>query len=200
MRSIQWSAVEAQQDGEYKQIEPGAYVATITGMTDNEAKEYVQLTFDIAEGPRKGFYSDSFWASKPYAHGMVLSYKDGALPMTKGRLEVIQQCNPGFDPFAAWDGGRLDMFVGRRVGVVLRAEEYFDKKTHEFKLGSPRCFRLCPMEDVRGGKYADVEPKTLDDEGRRRELRRLGFGDREADRIIGGGQSAAGDYSDIPFM
>lgn len=211
MRSITWGSVEAASDGGYDRIEPGAYVGVIQQMEDVADKEYVRLVFDIAEGPRKGFFADEFYKSKPWAHNLILSYKDKALPMLKGRLETIQACNPGFDPFAAWDAGRLDMFNGRKVGVVLRTEEYFDKKTEEFKMGSAKCFRLCTLEDVKSGKLADPKPKTLSDDDKMKALTNAGYGQLEADQIVARisraadaerahTESASADYSDVPFL
>ena len=205
MKPINWGSVNASTEGDFQRLEPGAYVATITSLDDVPAREYATMLFDIAEGPHAGYFQDSFYADKPWAHNLTLSYKDTALGMLKGRLETIQACNPGFDPFAAWDAGRLDMFVGRKVGVVLREEEYWNKNTEEFKLGSPRCYRLCKLEDVKSGKYADVKPKYLDADGKRKALERAGYGEYEIDRIItadttkavGGAASTMTD--DIPF-
>lgn len=212
MRSVKWNEVESTAEGEFKKLEPGAYPAVIVKMADFPEKEYVQLVFDIADGPRKGHFSDAFYADKEWAHNLIMSYKDTALGMLKGRMETIQKCNPGFEPFAAWDAGRLDMFAGRRVGVVLREEEYWDKKTEEFKLGSARCFRLCTLEDVASGKLSDPQPKMLDDAGKRDALRRAGYFDSNIEEIMrrqgqGGGQAPVQSqaaprdtYDDIPFV
>ena len=178
MRNVNWGSVEAKTEGEFARIEPGAYVGCIGSMEDFPSKEYVQMLYDVAEGPRTGYYSDAFYASKPWAHNFFFSYKDTALGMLKGRLETIGACNPGFDPFAAWDAGRLDMFIGRKVGIVLREEEYWDKKTEEFRIGSPKCIRLCKLEDVPTIKAP--EPKMLDDAGKVAALVRAGFGQVEA--------------------
>lgn len=183
-RKVDWTSVEASTDGDYKKIAPGAYAAVITEMNDITNREYVQLVFDIADGEFKGYFSDSFYANKPWAHNMILSYKETALGMTKGRLQTIQECNPGFDPFAAWDGDRMDMFVGRKVGVVLRDEEYWDRNDREFKLGSPKCFKLCRLDDVTSGKYAEVKPKMLDEKGKRDALSRAGYGEGDIAMIL----------------
>lgn len=184
MRNVKWSSVEAVAEGEFKKLEPGAYVASIVKVVDVPEKEYVQVLYDIAEGPHKGFFSDAFYADKAWAHSIVMSYKDTALGMLKGRMETIQKCNQGFDPFAAWDAGRLDMFAGRRVGIVLRQEEYWDKKTEEFKLGSAKCYRLCTIDDVASGKLSNPEPKMLDDAGKREALKRAGYFDSNIDEIM----------------
>ena len=209
MRNVNWGSVDAKTEGEFARIEPGAYVGCIGSMEDFPGKEYVQMLYDVAEGPRKGYYSDAFYSNKPWAHNFYLSYKDTALGMLKGRLETIAACNPGFDPFAAWDAGRLDMFIGRKVGIVLREEEYWDKKTEEFRIGSPKCIRLCKLDDV--STINAPEPKMLDDAGKVDALVRAGYGQLDAQQMVDDlkaraasqGQPVAAspdDYSDVPFI
>lgn len=207
MRNVNWSSVSASSEGGFARIEPGAYVGVITSVEDVADREYVRVLFDIAEGPLKGYYSDTFYADKPYAHNLIMSYKDSALGMLKGRLETIQACNPGFDPFAAWDAGRLEMFSGRKVGLVMREEEYWDKKTEEFKLGSARCYRFCKLDEV--PTIPAPKPKLLDDAGKVQALVRAGYGQIDAQAMVEGMKAGAkithedaqqADYSDVPFL
>lgn len=209
MRSVNWTSVDATTEGGFARIEPGAYVGCIGSMEDFPSKEYVQMLFDIIEGPHKGYYSDAFYSNKPWAHRLIMSYKDTALGMLKGRLDTIAACNPGFDPFAAWDAGRLDMFAGRKVGLVFREEEYWDKKTEEFRLGSARCFRLCKLDEV--PTMAAPKPKMLDDAGKVDALVRAGYGQLDAQQMVDDLKVRAAsqdqpvaaspaDYSDVPFV
>ncbi|WP_455136371.1 hypothetical protein [Thermophilibacter sp.] len=206
MRSVNWGSVEASSEGGFARIEPGAYAGVITSVEDVPSKEYVRVLFDIADGPHKGYYSDGFYADKPWAHSVIMSYKDSALGMLKGRLETIQACNPGFDPFAAWDAGRLDMFAGRKVGLVFREEEYWDKKTEEFRLGSARCYRFCRLDEV--ATIAAPKPKMLGDDEKVQALVRAGYGQLDAQAMVEGmragakvsREAATDDYSDVPFV
>ncbi len=160
MRHVNWGSVTASGDGDFKRLEPGPYVAKVVTMTDKPEKEYVELVYDIAEGPRAGFYSDNWGLQHPYAHHIFLSYKDKALGMLKGRLEAIQASNPGFDPFAAWDAGRLDMFAGRVLGINLQEEEY-ERSDGETGTRLNVC-QVVPAQDVRDGKVKPRAKKTLD--------------------------------------
>lgn len=160
MRHVNWGNVSASSDGDFERLEPGPYVAKVVTMTDKPEKEYVELVYDIAEGPRAGFYSDDWGLQHPYAHHVFLSYKDTALGMLKGRLEAIQASNPGFDPFAAWDAGRLDMFYGRLLGINLQEEEY---RRRDGDVGtSLSVCQVVPAQDVRDGKIKARAPKKLD--------------------------------------
>lgn len=207
MRSVNWGSVEASSEGGFARIEPGAYAGVITSVEDVPSKEYVRVLFDIDDGPFKGYFGDGFYADKPWAHNVIMSYKDSALGMLKGRLETIQACNPGFDPFAAWDAGRLDMFSGRKVGLVFREEEYWDKKTEEFRLGSARCYRFCRLDEV--ATIAAPKPKMLGDDEKVQALVRAGYGQLDAQAMVEGMRAGAKvtredagqpDYSDVPFI
>ena len=160
MRHVDWNSVTATDDGTFQQIPAGGYVVRITDVEDKESKQYVELVFDIAEGEHKGFYADAWGLAHPYAHHIFLSYKDSALGMLKGRLESIQASNAGFDAFAAWDAGRIDLFVDRLVGVNLQEEEY---ERNDGSVGTR--INVCQVVDaqkVRDGLVKVREKKTLD--------------------------------------
>jgi len=159
MRSLNWSTIKSSSDGGFMPLPAGPYVAKVVSMTDNAAREYVEVVYDIAEGEHAGYYSDDWGVSHPYAHHFFLSYKDSALGMLKGRLEAIAASNPGFDPFAAWDAGRLDIFTGRLVGINVQEEEY--ERNGEVKTRLNVC-QIVDAQRVRDGKVKAREKKTLD--------------------------------------
>lgn len=177
MRHVNWGNVSASSDGDFKRLEFGPYVAKVVTMTDKPEKEYVELVYDIAEGPRAGFYSDDWGLQHPYAHHVFLSYKDKALGMLKGRLEAIQSSNPGFDPFAAWDAGRLDMFAGRVFGINLQEEEY-ERSDGETGTRLNVC-QVVPAQDVRDGKVRARAKKTLDGKATKAATPKAGAEDAE---------------------
>lgn len=183
MKKVNWDSYEAKVDGQGGGGLPaGAYVCRVTEAEDNEAREYVRLTFDVAEGERAGFFSDDYGKSHPWGHSVCLSYKESALPMTKGRLQTIADANPGFDPFAAWQAARLDMFRGRTLGVTFREEEWrgddgtVRANTKPFKIVSP--------DDVRAGKVPTPQRKALDGNG---------------GGVAASAPKAYADESDLPF-
>lgn len=160
MRKINWHEVTASFDGGFEQLPPGGYVVKITDMHDNEARQYVEVVWDVAEGEHAGRYSDAWGAEHPYAHHFFMSYKDSALGMLKGRLKAIEESNPGFDPFAAWDAGRLDLFCGRLVGINLQEAEY-RTQDGEVRTRLDVC-QVVPADDVRQGKVRPRDLKRLD--------------------------------------
>ena len=160
MRSMNWNSIVSTNEGGFTKLEPGAYVAKIVEFSDFPQREYVEVVYDIAEGPRAGFYSDDWGREHPYAHHFFLSYKDKAAGMLKGRLEAIASSNPGFDPFAAWDAGKESMFVGKLVGINLQEEEY---ETNDGEVRTR--LNVCQVVDVAKVRSGDVklrDKKTLD--------------------------------------
>lgn len=160
MKSFNWSSITASNDGGgFERLEAGAYVARIVDFIDMPAREYAEVVFDIAEGPKAGFYSDDWGKDHPYAHHFFMSYKESALGMLKGRLEAIGASNPGFDPFAAWDAGQAAMFIGRLVGINLQEEEY-ERNDGEVATRLNVC-AVVDAKDVREGKVKTRPKKTL---------------------------------------
>ena len=164
MRSFNWNSIDASSDGDFTPLPAGGYVAKITDMVDNEDKENVEVIFDIAEGEHAGYYSDDWGKAHPYAHHFFMSYKETALGMLKGRLEAIAASNPGFDPFAAWDAGRTDMFTNRLVGINIQEEEY--ERDGEVKTRLNVC-QVVDAQRVRDGLVKPRAKKSIGGGGRK---------------------------------
>lgn len=155
MRSFNWNSIEESNGGgDFTPLPAGPYVAVIIDMVDEPKREYVNLVYDIAEGEHKGYYSDDWGKAHPYAHTRKVSYKETVSGQLKGILNRIQRANPGFDPFAAWDAGRLDMFKNRLVGINLQEEEY--ENNGEVKT---RWFAFCDIVDVDKVRNGSVKPR-----------------------------------------
>ena len=161
--------------GDYQRMGAGGYVAQIQAVrTDGPAsygkgridyvnsKEYVKLIYDIAEGDFAGRFSDDYWSGedKDYGHQIFLSWKNmGAF---KGNIQALDESNPGFDALAAFQADRWELFIGKKVGIVLGEEEYrANDGTVKTKLGLPR---LKSVQDIRAGKFKVPAPKKLKDD------------------------------------
>ncbi len=175
-KKIDFDSITESRDGESRRLPAGPYVIMITGIEDNEPKEYLEVLFDIAEGPYAGFYSDAWGKEHKYAHHFFLSYKDRALNMLKGRLNCITESNPGFDAIAAFNGDNLGLFVTRKVGVVIQEEEYLRDERDDIGNLTGRVAlatrlnvaQVVPAQKVRDGEARALDRKPLSDEDRRR--------------------------------
>ncbi|MDM8162443.1 hypothetical protein [Collinsella intestinalis] len=195
MRPINLSNIAEKAEGEFNRLKPGAYPCTIMRVEDVPDKEYFWVVVDIIAGDYKDYFSDAFYADKDYAHRLCFSYKESAQGMLKGRLHVISDCNHGFDAEAAINAGKEQMLVGKAVGVVFREEEYYNKKTGEFEMGSARPDRVCRLTELEEERNAKPKPKMLNESQKRAAMERAGM--RQAAGTV---VSASDDYSDdIPF-
>ena len=105
----------------------GAYVCQIQAVEDLTDKEYLKITFDIVEGEFAGYYTTTRekhpdWA---WVGEYCRSYKEKALGMFKRFCSSVSKSNGTF----VFDGNTVNAdertLVGKRVGIVLREEEYY---------------------------------------------------------------------------
>ena len=117
MREVNLSNV--QESTEFEKVIPGGYVCVIKTAADVPEKEYLELTYDIAEGSLKGHYADEFFSDKAYAHRFFRSYKESALPFFKGFVTAVEESNRGYK----WSNDERTL-VNKAVGLVIAEEEY----------------------------------------------------------------------------
>lgn len=211
MKPINLRSVEERSEGAFEPMPAGAYPCTITAVEDVQAGEYLRILVDVSAGQWAGEFSRPFYADKPWARSLMVSYKEGALGFFKGRMHVITDCNPGFDAEAAIFAGQEQMLVGRAVGVVFNAEEYLNKKTGAFEVGSnPRPQRLCRLSEVEGINAKPLEPVMMSRARKVEALKGIGLSQYEAEGVVDGTQAAppqapasstagADVYADLPF-
>lgn len=126
-----FSNVQSMEGGaQRRDVVSGGYVCTITSAAvqkTKSGKDELFLTWDIADGEFAGFFSDDFFANKPFKHCAHLMLDDANMGYTKRKLECIALSNAGvaasFDPFYALNCNP-QLFVGKRVGIVLQQRLY----------------------------------------------------------------------------
>lgn len=113
--------------GESARISAGAYICTITAVEDVPDKEYLRVSYDIAEGEFKGYYGE-LRANHPdwaWVGTYVKSYKERALPMFKRFCSAVSKSNQNF----VFDGGTVNSdektLIGKKLGIILQEEEYY---------------------------------------------------------------------------
>ena len=97
----------------------GGFVLGVVDVEDIPEKEYLKITYDIAEGEKKNFFTtrkkDTGWDLP----NLIRSYKDSALPFFKGFVTSVENSNKGYK----WDNDEKKL-VGKLFGGVLAEEEY----------------------------------------------------------------------------
>lgn len=116
-----------QEAGEFKKLEAGPYICTITNVEDVAEKEYLKVSYDIAEGEFAGHFEE-IRANHPdwsWSGAYVKSYKPAALPMFKRFCSAVSKSNGGY----VFDGGAVNAdettLIGKRLGLNFQEEEYY---------------------------------------------------------------------------
>lgn len=114
-----------QESGSFKKLPVGGYIVKILSAIDVPEKEYLRISFDIAEGPNKGFFAEEYKNNTredkkwPNAGTFVRSYKEKALPMMKGFTTAVEKSNKNY----TWNFDESTL-KGKLVGLVIGEEEY----------------------------------------------------------------------------
>ena len=200
MKKLDLSNVEAMEPGTRDRVEAGGYVVKVIDIVDNEEKEFIWLVFDIAEGERKGFYTNAenkdFYKDRPNKHGILLSYKssmsENAKRMLKGKLKLFTDSNPGFDAGAAFENAHPELFEGKLIGLVAGMEEYVYEGREDGKWRKGESIdwfhaRMKTPDDIRAGKFKVPDTIELDEE------------DKAKLALQESGATVTEVYDDIPF-
>lgn len=152
---------EVQESGSFKRLPAGAYIVRILDATDVPDKEYLKISFDIAEGEHKGFFSEQFkndtregkkW---PASGSFIRSYKEKALPMLKGFTGSVERSNTGY----VWNFDEKTL-KNKLVGLVLGDEEFVNSsgkvRTRTY-VASVRS-----VDSIKKGDFDVPEVKKLD--------------------------------------
>lgn len=145
--------------GESNRLPVGKYVCVITTVEDCADKEYLKVSYDIAEGKYAGHFH-SIRSEHPdweWVGAYVKSYKPKALPMFKRFCSAISKSNGGF----VFDGGQVNAdettLVGKKLGIIFQEEEYISNS------GDIRTrlivYSECPLDKLAEKRVPD--PKRL---------------------------------------
>ena len=154
MKALDLTNVQATQGGEFARPTAGGYVIGIVSVEDVPEKEYLKISYDIAEGEFKNYYYDMKQRTGYDLPVMYKSYKDKALGFFKAFLDAVTASNPGY----TWNNDERTL-TRKLVGCVLREEEYRNRDG-EIKVSlKPEVFY--PAADIREGKFEALPKKTL---------------------------------------
>jgi hypothetical protein len=128
MRKIEnWANIK--ENNGFEKLPVGGYIVKILNVQDVADKEYLKVSFDIAEGDKKGLFKkqydedtreDKKW---PNAGSFVRSYKSTAESMFKGFANAVENSNKNY----TFDFNEKSL-VGKQVGIVVGLEEYVNQK------------------------------------------------------------------------
>lgn len=156
-----WALIEESAGG--TKLPAGGYVCRITAVEDVPSKEYLRITYDIAEGQYTGHYSDDFAQQHPYIHQFTRSYKQTAEGMFKAFLARLEESNQGRGgsrafSIANWQiHGNEQEFVGLEIGLVMQYEKYTNGQGEDKERLNVE--RVYASQDIRNNDYKVPDPK-----------------------------------------
>lgn len=112
MSKINWGAFEEASETTFARLEKGAFVCQIKAVHDNEQKQYIQVDFEITQGPSKGYFEENKNADGSWAYDgrLYRSYKAEHYGYLKRWVTVLEKSNSGYSfkqtqgDFAQWVG------------------------------------------------------------------------------------------------
>lgn len=149
MKQIDLSNVEANQGGEYARPQAGGYIIRIKAVQDVPEKEYLKISYDIADGEFKGYYTDMWQRTGYDLPTFIKSYKDKALGYFKAFIDAVEGSNR-----YKWNNDERSL-VNLFVGTVLREEEYRSSSGEIKTILKPDIFLT--TAEIRNGRF-EVRP------------------------------------------
>lgn len=150
MKNIDLTNVEAQQSGEFERPQAGGYIIQLGAVVDEPVKEYLRISYDIAEGKFKGYYTDMYQRTGYDLPKFIRSYKEKALGFFKAFIDAVEASNPQYK----WNNDERTL-SRLYVGCVLREEEYINRSGELKTILKPDVF--LPVLDIKSGRF-EVKP------------------------------------------
>lgn len=168
MKKLDLTNVQEAKDGVTKHP-AGPYSCKITAVEDFPEREYLKITFDIAEGEYAGYYSKGREDHPDWAwYGSYCkSYKPKALPMFKRFCSAVSKSNKNY----TFDGGAANAdektLVGKKIGLTFQEEEYYgndgELKTKLIIYSEFPLDKIAEQKVPKVKKLKEETPKTVDD-------------------------------------
>ena len=153
---------EASTGNDFVALPPGAYICRITDAIDHdEDKPFIEVTFDIADGEHKGYYSDDWGTKNLWAHSRRHYYTDKAMGMFKGFIKAVDESNGTNFNAEVETGFDETKLIGKLIGYVVGEEEY-ESNTGEIRTRLDwRNAKVGSVSQIKSGKCAVPPKKTL---------------------------------------
>ena len=161
MPKIDWDNTEESTGTKQADLPAGGYVCQITKadfVKTKKGQDALVIVYDIIEGEHKGYFTADFYADKDFRHNDWLMLEGKALGITKHKLHMLADSNPGFDGQSAINADQAQAFVGKLAGLVLsqrlytyNGKNYAENRVYEYKA----------VDDIRAGKFE--VPAIIDD-------------------------------------
>ena len=155
MKATGWR--DAEDVTSFPQMKAGGYICRIVDVSDVPDKEYLKISYDIAEGELKGYYQGLNDRFDKWHGNFIKSYKETALPFFKAFITAVEESNSGY----RFDDNE-ETLKGKLVGLVIGQEEY---RKLDGTIGKRWYInQVRSIQAIKSGKFAVPEFKKLKDE------------------------------------
>ena len=148
--NVNWT--EVTPAGSSTMLPAGGYVAVMTAVEDFGNNGYLLITYDIAEGERKGFFETD---DRVYTHQFRRYYTGKSQGFMAKFLECVEGSNKDFK-LDGWDNDEQDL-VGKLVGIIVQREDYTNQSGEDRARMNVEDF--AKADDIRNGRFKLPEPK-----------------------------------------
>ena len=128
---------------------------TRSGIQRADERQCVKIVYDVAEGECANMMSDDGWyhgEDNDYKHCCYLSWKNYGF--LKKIMRVFRESNPGFDPEAAFEADRWELFIGKLFGAVIDGEVDTNDRGYD-RWKNLKVGEWVSAQDVRNGNHRD---------------------------------------------
>ena len=161
MPNINWDDVTESSGRGASVLPSGAYKCVITSAEFVKTKKgsaALLVLWDVDDGEHKGHFSDSVFDNTPFRHNDYLMLEGKALGITKHKLHVLADANPGFKPTVAISQDKAQPFVGKTCYLLLQEHKYTYNGRDQSEVN---VIRWLSPDEYRAGDYK--VPDTIDD-------------------------------------
>lgn len=147
MKVKNWTEVNAATPGGGMRLPAGGYIIRIDAVKDNPAQEFIEITYDIAEGEHAGHYTDA----ESWRHTFRRYYSDKAESFFAQFLQALAASNADFD-LAAWQKTANPFELeGLILGSIWQNEKYTNNKGEDKE--RLIFYAAMPADKIRAGAF-----------------------------------------------
>lgn len=154
MKVGNWNLIE--EAGSFVKLPVGGYVLRIVDVKDNSNGEYLEIVYDIAEGPFAGHYA----ADDDWRHTFRKYYGGKAAGFFKAFLNRLEESNRGRFTVDRWTINCNEReFIGLEIGGLIQ-ERYYTNQQGEDKTVLEVADTVA-AQDIRNGDYKLPAPRDM---------------------------------------
>lgn len=127
--------------GDFPKLTPGGYVAIIRKVIDNDADQYLEIEYDIAEGEKKGIAASAYERFGSWNYKFRVYYREKSLGFFKHFISEVEKTN---NFTFNWD---IKSLVNKGIGIVVGTRQYYGRDGSLKE--APDVQDWCTAQDVR---------------------------------------------------